>query len=87
MYLMMDYNVDGYVKFLKAFYRMKLYFCYCCCRHMIIDQLRELDRDTNSDGKQEDVCDGKHKATETSLETKQYDPRRIASMSVTTTSE
>ena len=47
MYLMMDYNIDGYIAFLKMIKKLKLHICCCCCcHHMVIEQLDKLN---NSD--------------------------------------
>ena len=43
MYLMMDHNVKEYTRFLKMIKRLKLYFF--CCKHMVNNQLHELDMD------------------------------------------
>ena len=49
MYLMMDHNESKYIKFLKCMNRFKMdIFCYCCCRYMIIQQLNELDPNSNN---------------------------------------
>ena len=44
MYLMMDYNVKGYVKFLRVIHYLKLHFICCKYRSMVVDQLSELDK-------------------------------------------
>ena len=47
MFIMMDYNLKHYVKFLKFIYRFKLHFCCCCYGYMIIDELQKLDNQTS----------------------------------------
>ena len=48
MYLMMDHNEAEYIKFLRCMNKSKCdYFYYCCCRFMILEQLRYLDTDSD----------------------------------------
>ena len=43
IYLMMEHNHDKYVTFLRYIYKFRLYLCCCCCGHIVMDQLEELD--------------------------------------------
>ena len=45
MYLMMDHNKDKYHRFLQIIYSTKMYYVCCCCKHMVTDQLNQLDED------------------------------------------
>lgn len=42
MYLMMEHNTKEYIEFLYFLRRFKLNFCCCCCRHIVDQQLEEL---------------------------------------------
>ena len=46
MYFMMDHNESKYIKFLRCMNKYKCdWVCYCCCKFMIIEQLKQLDND------------------------------------------
>ena len=45
MYLMMEHNESEYIKFLKLIYHLKLHFCCCRCRFIVMEQLEDLDKD------------------------------------------
>ena len=67
MYLMMDHNVDKYIKFLSIFRILKLHWICLCCkwRYFVIEQLEELH--SNDGGTFETEIDRKKK---TSFDTK-----------------
>ena len=43
IYFMMEHNRDKYVTFLRYIHCFRLYLCCCCCGHIFIDQLEDLD--------------------------------------------
>ena len=67
MMLMMDYNSSLYGKFLQIIYKFKLHFCFCCCRFMILEQLKEMEEENMNQMKQQEV--------EKSIETKTIQTR------------
>ena len=55
MHLMMDYNEQKYIKFLKFIHRLRLHkICCCCCKDMVQQQLKELD-DNAPDNKRQNT--------------------------------
>ena len=45
MYLMMEHNISQYILFLRLLKKFKLHFFCCCYRHIVIDQLEEINGD------------------------------------------
>ena len=45
MYLMMDHNIEHYVKFLKVVQTLKLHWLCCQWRYFVMEQLKEHDKE------------------------------------------